>query len=45
MKADKIKGLDATELQRQANDAQEQLFRFRFQMGLSRPKGSKSIAP
>jgi large subunit ribosomal protein L29 len=41
MKADKIKGLDAAELQRQANDAQEQLFRFRFQMGMGQSEGLK----
>jgi large subunit ribosomal protein L29 len=41
MKADKIKGLDAAELQRQSNDAQEQLFRFRFQMGMGQTEGLK----
>jgi large subunit ribosomal protein L29 len=41
MKAEKIRGLDATELQRQANDAQEQLFRFRFQMGMGQTEGLK----
>lgn len=41
MKADKIKGLDAAELQREANDAQEQLFRLRFQMGMQQTEGLK----
>jgi large subunit ribosomal protein L29 len=41
MKAEKIRGLDAAELQRQANDAQEQLFRFRFQMGMQQTEGLK----
>jgi large subunit ribosomal protein L29 len=41
MKADKINGLDAAELQRQANDAQEQLFRIRFQMGMGQTEGLK----
>jgi large subunit ribosomal protein L29 len=41
MKAEKLKGLDAAEIQRQANDAQEQLFRFRFQMGMGQTEGLK----
>jgi large subunit ribosomal protein L29 len=41
MKAEKIRGLDAAELQRQSNDAQEQLFRFRFQMGMGQTEGLK----
>jgi len=41
MKAEKMKGLDAAELQRQANDAQEQLFRLRFQMGMQQTEGLK----
>jgi large subunit ribosomal protein L29 len=41
MKAEKINGLDAAELQRQSNDAQEQLFRFRFQMGMGQTEGLK----
>ncbi len=41
MKAEKIKGLDTAEIQRQANDAQEQLFRFRFQMGMGQTEGLK----
>jgi large subunit ribosomal protein L29 len=41
MKADKIRGLDATEVQRQQEEAQEQLFRFRFQMGMGQSEGLK----
>jgi large subunit ribosomal protein L29 len=40
-KPEKIRGLDGAELQRQANDAQEQLFRFRFQMGMGQTEGLK----
>lgn len=41
MKAEKIRSMDATELQREANDAQEQLFRLRFQMGMGQTEGLK----
>ena len=41
MRAEKMRGVDATDLQRQANDAQEQLFRFRFQMGMGQAEGLK----
>jgi large subunit ribosomal protein L29 len=41
MKADKIRGMDAAELQRQSADAQEQLFRLRFQMGMGQFEGLK----
>lgn len=41
MRAEKMRGIDATDLQRQANDAQEQLFRFRFQMGMGQAEGLK----
>lgn len=41
MKAEKIRGLDATEVQRQQQEAQEQLFRFRFQMGMGQTEGLK----
>ncbi len=41
MRADKMRGVDATDLQRQAQDAQEQLFRFRFQMGMGQSEGLK----
>jgi large subunit ribosomal protein L29 len=41
MKAEKIRGTDATDLERQAQDAQEQLFRLRFQMGMGQFEGLK----
>lgn len=41
MKADKLHGLDAAELERQLQDAQEQLFRLRFQMGMGQLEGLK----
>jgi len=41
MKGQRISGLDAAELQRQAQDAQEQLFRLRFQMGMGQTEGLK----
>lgn len=41
MKAERMRGIDAAELQRQTQDAQEQLFRFRFQMGMGQLEGLK----
>jgi large subunit ribosomal protein L29 len=41
MKAEKIRSLDANEIQRQGQEAQEQLFRFRFQMGMGQSEGLK----
>lgn len=41
MKAEKIRSLDANEVQRQQQDAQEQLFRLRFQMGMGQSEGLK----
>ena len=41
MKANKIRGFDATDLERQIQDAQEQLFRLRFQMGMGQLEGLK----
>ena len=41
MKAEKMRGMDAAELQRNAADAQEQLFRLRFQMGMGQAEGLK----
>jgi large subunit ribosomal protein L29 len=41
MKADKVRGLDGVELQRQVQDSQEQLFRLRFQMGMGQTEGLK----
>ena len=36
-----MRGIDAAELQRQAQDAQEELFRLRFQMGMGQTEGLK----
>lgn len=41
MKAEKIRGTDVADLQRQVQDAQEQLFRLRFQMGMGQTEGVK----
>ncbi len=41
MKANRISGFGRAELQRQSYDAQEQLFRFRFQMGMGQTEGLK----
>jgi len=41
MKAEKLRGVDVADLQRQSQDAQEQLFRFRFQMGMGQNEGLK----
>jgi large subunit ribosomal protein L29 len=41
MKAEKIRGIDAADLTRQVHDAQEQLFRIRFQMGMGQNEGLK----
>ena len=41
MKAEKMRGFDMADLQRQAQDSQEQLFRFRFQMGMGQKEGLK----
>jgi large subunit ribosomal protein L29 len=41
MKAEKIRGIDAADLTRQVQDAQEQLFRIRFQMGMGQNEGLK----
>lgn len=41
MKADKIRGVDIADLERQVQDSQEQLFRFRFQMGMGQMEGLK----
>ena len=41
MKAEKLRGIDMADLQRQTQDAQEQLFRFRFQMGMGQMEGLK----
>jgi large subunit ribosomal protein L29 len=41
MKANKVRGLDAADLERQLSDTQEQLFRLRFQMGMGQLEGLK----
>ncbi|HEX4810485.1 MAG TPA: 50S ribosomal protein L29 [Bryobacteraceae bacterium] len=41
MRASKMQDLDRAELERQAQDAQEQLFRLRFQMGMGQFEGLK----
>ena len=41
MKAEKLRGVDVADLQRQSQDAQEQLFRLRFQMGMGQNEGLK----
>jgi len=41
MKADKIRGLDEDELQRQLRDMDDQLFRFQFQMSMGQMEGLK----
>ena len=41
MKAEKLRELDAVELDRQATDIQEQLFRIRFQMSMGQAEGLK----
>ena len=41
MKVEKYRGIDAAELQRTVQESQEQLFRFRFQMGMGQNEGLK----
>jgi large subunit ribosomal protein L29 len=41
VKAEKIRGIDTADVQRQIQDAQEQLFRLRFQMGMGQSEGLK----
>ena len=41
MKAEKLRGIDKADLERQVRDTQEQLFRFRFQMGMGQLEGLK----
>jgi large subunit ribosomal protein L29 len=41
MKADKIRGLDKEELERQLRDMEEQLFRFHFQKSMGQMDGLK----
>lgn len=41
MKATKYRELDPAELERQTQEAQEQLFRLRFQIGMGQTEGLK----
>jgi large subunit ribosomal protein L29 len=41
MRAEKIREIDTTELQRQAADAADQLFRLKFQMAMGQTDGLK----
>jgi large subunit ribosomal protein L29 len=41
MKAEKFRGIDMADLQRQVQDSHDQLFRFRFQMGMGQMEGLK----
>jgi large subunit ribosomal protein L29 len=41
MRAKKMRGIDAAELQRQVQDSHEQLFRLRFQMAMGQTDGLK----
>jgi large subunit ribosomal protein L29 len=41
MKADKIRGVDTSELKNQLKEAQETMFRLRFQMGMGQSDGVK----
>jgi large subunit ribosomal protein L29 len=41
MKADKIRNMDLGEIEREAQEGQEQLFRLRFQMGMGQLEGLK----
>ena len=41
MKAKNYKDLDAADLERQSQEAQEQLFRLRFQIGMGQTEGLK----
>ena len=41
MKAEKIRGLEAAELDKQVKDMQESMFRLRFQMSMGQADGLK----
>jgi large subunit ribosomal protein L29 len=41
MKASKLSSMDVAELEREAQEAQEQLFRLKFQMGMGQFEGLK----
>jgi len=41
--ADRARGLDAAELNKQLRDSEEQMFRLRFQMGMGQMEGLKKL--
>lgn len=41
IKAERLRGVDVADLERQAQDAREQLFRLTFQMGMGQYEGLK----
>jgi large subunit ribosomal protein L29 len=41
MRADKVREIDTTELQRQLSDSRDQLFRLRFQLAMGQTDGLK----
>jgi large subunit ribosomal protein L29 len=43
MKAEKFRGIDMAELERQVQESRDQLFRFRFQMGMGQMEGLKKF--
>ena len=43
MKADKVRDLDTTELERQLAEIDEQLFRLKFQMSMGQMDGLKKV--
>lgn len=43
MRADKVRELDSTELERQVNDLKEQSFRLRFQLTMGQTDGLKKL--
>ena len=43
MKADKVRDLDSTELERQLGEIDEQLFRLQFQMSMGQMDGLKKV--
>jgi large subunit ribosomal protein L29 len=43
MKADKVRELDNTELNKQIHDSREQTFRLRFQMAMGQTDGLKKL--
>jgi large subunit ribosomal protein L29 len=43
MKADKVRELDNTELNKQIHDSREQAFRLRFQMAMGQTDGLKKL--